>query len=181
MLFRKRKQIVICIAAAAMVLGFVLLRYQPLRGKIKAVEQTSAVQRLAIAKASAEREQLPILEDELLKLQKVVSKYQANIPDDRDIGAFLQKIADLMNEHNLGDQRVQPRQEIEAEGLSCIPVSMQCRGKLQQVFEFFRALQLLDRSVRIEHVEFENDSDFSGEVSMKAETIIYYRSGGEQV
>lgn len=181
MLFRERKQITICVAAVAMVLGFVLLRYLPLRRRIKAVEQTTAAQKLAIAKALAERTQLPVLEDELLELEGVVGKYQANIPDNRDLGEFLQKIADVMNEHNLKDQFVQPRQEIKAEGLQCIAVSMQCRGRLHEVFGFFTALQLLDRSVRIEHVNLENDSDFSGEVSMKAETIIYYRPSGERV
>jgi Tfp pilus assembly protein PilO len=181
MLFRERKQITICVAAAAMILGFVLLRYLPLRKRIKAVEQTTAVQKLAVAKALEERAQLPALEDELLELEGAVGKYQVNVPDNRDLGVFLQKIADVMNEHNLKDQLVQPRQEIKAEGLKCIPVSMQCRGRLHEVFGFFTALQLLDRSIRIEHVNLENDSDFSGEVSMRAEAIIYYRPSGEQV
>ena len=181
MLFRERKQITICVAGVAMVLGFVLLRYLPLRRRIRAVKQSTASQKLVMAKAQAEHTQLPALQDELLVLEEAVGKYQANIPDNRDLGVFLQRIADLMNEHNLKDQFVQPRQEIKAEGLQCIPVSMQCRGRLHEVFGFFTALQLLDRSVRIEHVNLENDSDFSGEVSMKAEAIIYYRPSGEQV
>lgn len=180
MLFRERKQVVICVAAAMMVIGFVLLRYLPLRKRMEAVEQAAAAQKLAISKSAAELAQLPMFEEELLSLRKVVGKYQANIPGNRDLGIFLQVIADLMNEHSLEDQFVQPRQEIEAGGLICIPVSMQCRGRLEQVFGFFRALQLLDRSIRIEHVKLENDSNFSGEVSMKAETTIYYRSSAEQ-
>jgi Tfp pilus assembly protein PilO len=180
-MFRERQQVIICVAAGAMVVGFGLFGYLPLKKRTKAVEQTRAAQRLAVAKASAERAQLPALKEQLLKLEETVGNYEANIPGNRDLGVFLQRIAGLMNKHNLKEQDVQPGGEIEAEGLRCIPVSMQCKGRLEQVFGFFRALQLLDRSVRIEQIRLENDIDFSGEVSMRAETIIYYRSENERV
>jgi hypothetical protein len=51
---------------------------------------------------------------------------------------------------------------------------MKCKGKLAQIFEFYRRLQGMDRSVRIEQVKLFNDSDFSGEVSMDAKAVIYY-------
>jgi len=61
--------------------------------------------------------------------------------------------------------------------LTCIPVIMQCKGSLRQMFDFFRTLQALDRLVRIEHLELSNAGDFSGEVSMRADVVIYYRPG----
>jgi len=175
-LFRERQQIVIFCLAGAMVGGFVLFRYLPLRKRIKDIEQRRTAQILAIAKASAESEQLPALKEQLLKLQRTVGNYEANIPAQRALGVFLHKIADLMNEHNLKEQLVQPGKEIEADVLNCIPVNMQCKGKLTQVFEFYKSLQGLDRLVRIEQVRLVNDGDFSGEVSMQAKVVIYYRS-----
>lgn len=180
MLFREKQQIVICVAAGVMVGGFVLFRYLPLRKRIKGVEQTRAAQMLVISKASAESAQLPALKEQLLKLEKVFGNYEANIPAQRDLGVFLQRIAGLMSKHNLGDQLVQPGKEIEAEGLHCIPITMRCKGRLKQIFEFFSSLQVLDRVVRIEQVKLENDSDFSGEVSMETEMIVYYRSEADQ-
>jgi len=180
MLFRERQQIVICAAAAVMVGGFVLLRYLPLQKKIKAVEQAHAVQTVAIAKASHQSEQLPALKERLLKLQTAVGNYEANIPSRRALGVFLHTIANLMNEHNLTKQLVQPGKEIKAGQLSCIPVTMQCKGGLKQIFEFFRRLQKLDRLVRIEQVKLVNDTDFSGQVRMQTKAVIYYRQEAKQ-
>ncbi len=174
MLFKERQQIVICVLAGAIIGGF-LLRYLPLRKEAKAVEQMKAAQIFAIAKASAESKQLPVFEEQLLKLRAEVANYGANIPVQRDLGVFLSKIADLMNEHNLKEQVVAPGKEIKADELKCIPIDMQCRGKLAQVFEFYKQLQRLDRLVRIERMEFVSDSDFGGDVSMRTKVVIYYR------
>ena len=172
MLFRERQQIVILCLAGAMVGGFVLFRYLPLRKRIKTVEQAGAVQRLAISKASAQSKQLPALKEQLLRLQKATRNYELNVPAQRALGVFLHRIANLMNEQNLKEQRIEPGKEIKDDVLNCIPVNMQCKGRLKQIFEFCRRIQGLDRLVR---VELENDSDFSGEVSMKTKAIIYYR------
>jgi hypothetical protein len=37
-------------------------------------------------------------------------------------------------------------------------------------------MQGLDRLVRIEHIKVVNDGDFTGEVMMQTEAVIYYRS-----
>jgi len=112
----------------------------------------------------------------LLKLQRDLGKYEANIPEQRALGTFLSRVANLMDEHNLREQVIAPGEEIKADGLGCIPVDMRCKGKLAQIFEFFRGLQRSDRLVRIEQVKLLNDSDFSGEVSMETRAVIYYRA-----
>jgi len=179
-LFRERRQIVICVAAGAIIGGFLLFRYLPLQKKIKALEQTITAQKVAVTKASAEMSQLPILKMQLLKLEKTVGNYEANVPGRRDLGEFLQRVANLMSEYNLKDQFVQPGKEINVNGLHCIPISMQGKGSLEQIFEFFNSLQLLDRLVRIEQIKLVNDNDFGGEVSMQTETVIYYRTEAGQ-
>jgi len=176
MLFRERQQAVICIVAGAILGGFVLFRYLPLQKRIKAVEQRRAEQALVIAKASAESEQLPALEEQLLKLQSTVGNYGRKVPENRNLGGFLHGIADLMNKYNLSEQLIQPDKEIETDELNCIPVNVQCRGKLKRIFEFYKSLQELDRLVRIEQVKLTNDSDFSGEVKVQTKAIIYYRA-----
>lgn len=175
-LFREKQQIAICIAAASVVCGFVLFRYLPLQRRMNSIRQAHAAQMLAVSKASAESRQIPIIKEQLLQLQTTVGSYERQIPAQRELGEFLQKIANLMNEHNLREQLIQPGKEINAEELNCIPVNMQCKGKLSQIFEFYRRVQGLDRLVRIEHVKLVNDGDFSGEVTMQTEVVIYYRS-----
>lgn len=176
MLFRERQQIAICIAAGAIVGGFVLFRYLPLQKRIKAVKQTRAAQSLAIAEGVADSKRLPLLKEQLLKLRRGLRKYEANIPERRALGTFLRRIANLMNEHNLREQVIAPGEEINAGGLNCIPVNMRCKGELVEIFEFYRRLQGSDRLVRIEQVKLVNDSDFGGEVSMETRAVIYYRA-----
>jgi Tfp pilus assembly protein PilO len=179
MLFQEKKQIAIGIAAGAIVAAFILFRYLPLRQRIKAVEREKTAQTIAINKASVERVQLQLLKEQLLNLQTTVENYQANVPAKNDLGVFLQQIADLMGKHNLREQVIAPGKEVAVKGLNCIPVDMQCKGKLAQVFEFQKQMQKLDRLVRIEHIKLVNDSDFSGEVSMQVQVVIYYRPKSE--
>ncbi len=180
MLFQERKQITIFIAAGTIVAAFVLIRYLPLRKRIKAVERERAAQTLAINQASMERVQIQLLKEQLLSLQTKVGNYKANIPEQNDFGVFLQQIADLMGKNNLREQVIAPGKEITVKGLNCIPVDMQCKGALAQVFEFQKQMQRLDRLVCIENIQLANDSDFSGEVSMKAQVVIYYRPKSER-
>lgn len=176
MLFRERQQLTICIIAGVIVGGFVLFRYLPLRSKMKAIRQIKSSQALTIAKGAADNKQRLLLNEQLLELRHELENYEEKIPQQSDIGVFLHKIADLMNKHNLSDQMIEPHKEIKAEKLNCIPVKMQCKGKLAQIFEFYRQLQGLDRLVRIEQVKLSNDSDFNGQVGMESMAIIYYRA-----
>jgi len=172
MVFRERQQIAICAVAVAMVGGFVLLRYLPL--------QKRAAQTLAVAEAWRQSRQLPVLKEQLLKLQRAVGNHEANIPAQMALGVFLHRIAKLMNEHHLKEQVIAPGKEIEVDELNCIPVDMQCKGRLKQIFEFYGRMQELDRLVRIEQVKLVNDNDFSGEVSMQTKVFIYYRPEARQ-
>jgi Tfp pilus assembly protein PilO len=175
-LFREKQQLTICIITAVIVGGFVIFRYLPLRSRMKALRQTKSAQALTIAKGAADNKQFSLLKEKLSKLQDKLNNYEANIPVNSDIGEFLHTIADLMNEHSLGEQVIEPRKEIKADKISCIPVKMQCKGELAQIFEFYRELQGLDRLVRIEQVKLSNDKDCNGHVSMEARAIIYYRT-----
>ena len=179
-IFREKREMAICAAAAVMICAFVLLRFLPLKKEEKFLKQAYASQMLAISKASAESRQIPTIREQLLQLQRTVGNYERQIPSQRELGEFLQKIADLMNEHNLKGQMIQPGKEIRAGELNCIPVNMQCKGRLSQIFEFYRRVQGLDRLVRIERVKLVNDGDFSGEVIMQTNAVIYCRAEAGQ-
>lgn len=180
MFLKERQQIVILCVAGVMLTGFVLLRYLPLRKQLKAIEQRQAEEKIVIDRSQHQLEQLPGLTEQLMSLQKKFENYQANLPSQRQLGTFLHKIADLMDKHNLREQLTQPGKEIQADNLKCIPVNIHCKGKLTQIFKFFKSLQNLDRMVRIEQVKFINDSDYTGDVQLRTKAIIYYRPQARQ-
>jgi len=64
--------------------------------------------------------------------------------------------------------------------MTCIPVQMRCKGRLAQMFQFYRGLQALRRSIRVERVRMVNDGDFDGDVTMETEVVVYYRQAVEE-
>lgn len=166
----------ICMLTGVTVCVFILFWYLPLRRQAKVVEQARATETLALAKAAADRLRVPVLKEQLQQLRSQLGDYEAHIPEQRNVGLFLRGIADLMNEHNLREQVVTPGPEVEAQGLTCIPVNMQCKGQLSQLFKFYHRLQVLDRLIRIEQVKLVNDGSYGGEVSMETKAVIYYRA-----
>ncbi|MCK4914033.1 MAG: type 4a pilus biogenesis protein PilO [Planctomycetes bacterium] len=174
MLSLSRQQIVIFCAAAAMVGGFFLLRYLPLQKKFKAVEQMRISQQRTIEEISAKSKQMPVSKEQLFQLQNKVGNYQAAVPQQRQLGSFLDTVTDLMNENNLKEALVWPDKEIELKEINCIPLNIQCKGGLVDIFDFYKQLQSMDRAVRIEQVTLVNDKNFKGELSMQAKAIIYY-------
>ncbi len=175
-LFREKQQIMICLTAVVIIGGFVLFRFLPLHKRTKAAKQTKNTQSLIIAKGISDSEQLPLFMAQLHKLKTKLSNFEANIPMQRELGPFVHEIADLMNQYKLKEQEITPHQEIESNGLNCIPVSIQCKGSLNQIFNFNQRLQKLDRLIRIQQVKFVNDSDYKGEILMETNVVIYYRT-----
>jgi Tfp pilus assembly protein PilO len=180
MLFRERQQIAICATAAAMICGFVLFRYLPLQRRMNSLRQARAEQMLVISKALTANQQMPAVREQLQHMRIASEKYERQIPAQRELGEFMQNVAKLMNDLDLKGQMIQPGKEIHTGELKCIPVNMQCKGKLSQIFEFYRCLQKLDRLVRIERVKLVNDSGFGGEITMQTDVVIYYRAETEQ-
>jgi Tfp pilus assembly protein PilO len=174
-LFREKQQIMICLTAAIAFGGFFLFRFLPLHKKNKAVKQTRNSQNITIAKGIADSELLPLFMEQLHKLKSELGNFEANIPDQRDLGIFVHEIAELMNTYKLKEQQITPKPEIAMDELNCIPVSLQCRGNLAQIFKFSQKLQELERLIRIQKVKLTNDDDYKGQVLMESDVVIYYR------
>ncbi len=175
-----KKQLVICLVAAVLVVGFLLLRYFPLRRRAQMVEQARTEHKLALAEMRSRSKQLSVLDRQLHDLRLQVGDYDQRIPQQRGLAAFLQTVSDLMDEHQLADQQVLRGSEMEVDSLGCIPLTVQCRGTLKQVFGFYKELQGLQRLVRVELVKLENNDAFTGTVSMETEAVVYYRRDKEQ-
>ena len=178
MLLKEKQQVAICVIAVALIGGFVAFRYLPLSKKTKAVEMKKIALRVNTDTILSQSDQIPALNNELTKLQEEVGDYDARVPRKKELAVFMGHVTDLMNEHGLEEQFVEPGEEIEADGLRCNPVSIQCQGKLEQIFSFFDSMQSSGRLVRIQNVQLTNDKDYSGRVGMQAETVIYYRPSG---
>ncbi len=180
MLFGKRQQLAICLLGAMFIGDFIFFGYMPLRTRLTALESKRAAKQAAITKAAAERNQLPVLKQQLIQLQATVGNFESAVPRQRDLGDFVQKIGGIMSDHDLRDQVIQPGEQVTVKGLNCIRIKMQCKGGLRQIFGFFKQLQSMDRMVRVEEIRLLTDGSFTGQISMEAKMTIYYQDQAEQ-
>jgi len=180
MFIREKQQILIFTATAVLAAGFLLFWCIPLQRKIQSLHQKQALQEARLNKTSLRIEQIPMLKKKLKELNSKVGDFDASVPKNKALGNFLQEIAALMNKHNLQQQIVKHGNEIKAREFSCIPLIIQCKGRLDQIYSFFGSLQSLDRVVRLETVNLQNNKKFNGEIKMQTTAFIYYRDGFKQ-
>ena len=172
---RQRQQLVIFIIAVLIVGGFVFLRYLPLNNKISQIKEMEQQQLSAIKKADVEKAKLAALQQEKESTLGLLENYDLHIPVGRDLGGFLQEIADMMNDAELAEQLVEPGQETQGSKLVSIPINIQCKGRFEQIFAFYQSLQNLGRQIRIEEVKLTNSGAYDGLVKMQTRAVIYYR------
>ena len=179
-LFTRNQQMWVCAIAGLFVCDFVLCGYLPSQRRLEALRKARARQSQTIQMAAAQGAELPALRRRLQDVQETVERYDACVPAERALGTFLQQIAAIMTQHRLTDQVVVPGKEASAEGLSCIPVQITCKGTLADMFLFFNGLQTLDRLVRFERVVLKNDEGFSGQARMQTDAVIFYQLAGQE-
>jgi len=175
-LSHRKQQIWVCVIAGLFLCDFVLCSYLPLQQRMTSLREARAQQRRTIDMAAGQSVELARLKSRLRETEKLVECFDASVPSDRALGAFLQHMEAVMSETGLTDQVVLPGKEFETADLGCIPVRITCTGTLSQMFGMFDRLQAQDRLVRIEKVAIENDAGYAGRLSMQAEVIIFYQS-----
>lgn len=175
MIFREKQQLIICVAAITLMGGFLLFGYIPIKmskgaiSKIKTKLDVSAIRATNIGISA------PDITEKYEILKQKVGNFDSRVPGQIDLGLFLEKLAKVMEDNNLKEHSIQPGKEETTEKISCVPISMKCKGTFEQIFEFFKDFQSLEREIRIEDVKLTNDKDLTGELTMQAEAVIYYR------
>lgn len=172
----EKQQLIIVSVFILLVIGFAVFGYVPLSRKISDVREDRAVKHSLQQELNAKLDRIPELQEEIERLRGKVGYYDEKIPADRDFGSFLQHVTKVMDRHGLDKQLVQPGSEVSlGKELRCIPVTMQCTGSLEKVFEFLCSIEQSMRIIRIESLELSN-IDFGGEVRMIAGAKVFYRN-----
>lgn len=175
MFFNNKHQIIIFVSVLAMVAVFGAVVYLPIHKKANEVRSQREILELMINDASMKAEQLQQLARQLEMMRFETKLNQSYIPEELQLGQFLQTIASLMNQYSLQEQFVKPGQERKIEQLYCVPIDIRCKGRLSQMYEFFKSLQTLERIVRIENVTFSNSPDLNGQLSMETKAVIFFK------
>mgnify|MGYP006294258627 CR=1 FL=1 len=169
-----KKQLVLFVAALAVFAGYFLVRIAPVRAKLDEVRKDNQRQQQILAEAADVQVRLNEARKKLEIVEKRIGNYSSKIPSSRAMGRLLERIADLMDENGLEDQMIRPGSEQQQGNLGRIPITMECRGSLEEVFDFYRSLEGLERLVRIESIELNNEDRHSGNIKMKTRASVYY-------
>jgi Tfp pilus assembly protein PilO len=173
----EKQQIIIIAAALVLTTSFTLLRFMPMakrKAKLAEAKETTIIESESLKVKSASLESM---RKELARLQSDLVNYDRQIPTGRNFAELWKQVAGVMKDHGLSEQLVKPETEIHGEIISCIPISLQCSGSLDQIFKLFDSLAQLDRLIRVEDVQLLNDSDYTGNVRMQAKANVYYAEG----
>jgi len=176
----EKKQVLIIAMAAVIVGGFAVLRFYPLAGEMADIRKIRRRQDMTVNQIRQYSMQIPLLRRQADELRKFLRDYDRRIPPNRQFADLWRRIAEVMNRHNLTEQIVQPGSETTGRTVGCIPITIQCSGTLEQLFEFLKSLDGFERVIRIEKLQLLNDQDFSGQAKLRADAKVYYQRTVEQ-
>ncbi len=170
-----KHQAIILVLAAVVMVAFGVFRYMPIVNKKIAMKEQMAQQSLPMEQIQEYSQRLPELKLQKKALEENQREYLTKIPEGKQFAQLWQHIAEAMNECRLEDQMVQPGIEEKSADVCCIPLKIECRGTLEQMFTFLQKLEKLDRLVCFEEIQLENSSDFSAVIKLNAKAKVYYQ------
>lgn len=170
-----KQQSIILILAVVVTGGFGVFRYVPLARQKYAISQKMKQQKVALDEICLQGAITPELWQQKSRLEKQLVPFTQKVPRGRNLATLWRQVADVMNECKLTDQLVQPGVELKSDQLCSIPLTIECKGSLEQIFTFFQSLENIDRLIRIEQVSLENGTDFDSIVKLNAKASVYYQ------
>jgi Tfp pilus assembly protein PilO len=176
----ERQQVIIIAIAVTLGVGFVALRYKPLINRSVAIKNATNTQMIENLNIKKQTQSLLLLMAKKNKLDAQVGNYDAKVPQARKFAEIFQQVTDVMNQHGLKNQRIQPGTEIIADDIASIPVNMQCTGNLDQIFNMFKSIEDFQRVFRVDTISFSSDGNDPGQVTVDAKASIYYQTKGRQ-
>ena len=170
-----KKQTMILLLGAAILTGFAVFQYVPIVQKKLQMRKQVLKQAQSMSQVQQYAGSLPELRQEKVELTEQLKDYSVKIPEGKQFAQLWRQIADVMNDCQLTEQSVQPGKELVSQELCCIPLSIECTGTLDQMFEFFQSLENFERLVRIDQIDLKNNDDSDATIKMNAIANIYYQ------
>ncbi len=172
----EKQQIVIIGVVVAIVGGFLVLECFPLQKKIRTLRAARLEQSMFSTKTAMNLQQMPILQKHLEDIEQTVDKITLKVPESPDLGPLLRQLASVMNKYKLRKQLIQPGTEQWVNQLCRIPLDVQCNGGLREIYKFFKAIEKLDRIIRIESVRLTSNTTLRGNIALSIQASVYYES-----
>ena len=170
-----KQQLMILLLGVVLSVGFGVFRYIPIVRQKYAIQDQMEQQNQVIDEICSFSVLVPELKDQKKKLEKQLLPFEQKVPHGRNLATLWRQVAEVMNECGLTDQLVQPGVEVKSEELGIIPLTIECKGSMEQIFSFFQSLEEINRLIRIEQVTLDRGADLNSGVKLKAQASVYYQ------
>ncbi len=179
----EKQQVVIVLAAIAVVSIFGVLGYYPLLRRAVATTRDMRHHQQYGPKTQQIVQQVSALDRMLRETAYVESAFSTKIAaDSQCIGELWGRIADAMKKHGLKDQIIQPGTETRGDRVGWATVKLQCSGGLSQIFAFLKSLNEFDKLIRVEQLRLSNSNNYSGQIKMNVEGKVFFHcSDGQDI
>lgn len=161
-----------CIAVA---LVFALGALRPDAGAASRMHRDAALLHEAVAtntqrleSAGATRRRLDELAGELAVLDEA-------IPQDQQIGAFLERLDQLARDAGLTGKSVKPALPLQAGKVACLPIDVNVTGRFPAMYEFLQRVEALPRVARIQRLELSGADEAGDELVASLTMHVYFR------
>ncbi len=170
-----QQQFMILLLGAVVLVGAGVFRFVPIVRQRYAIREQMEQQDQIIDEICSLSALIPELKEQKIRLEKELRLFEQKVPRGRNLAPLWQQIAEVMNQCGLTEQLVHPGVVVKSEKNFIIPLTIECKGSMQQIFSFFRSLEDIDRLVRIEQVTLDRENDSSSDVKLKAQANVYYQ------
>jgi type IV pilus assembly protein PilO len=164
---------VVIVPLAAIAAAYVYLVFLPnrravaeLRGRIKTKQEV-------VAGAEATLTSLGQARQELKRTKDYLAARRQRMAEEKDLGAVLGKIHELVNDAQIRITRFDPQQAVVYEQFRRVPCLVGCTGSFAKIYEFLRKLESLPTTVWVSSMRLEKDAKAAGsEGSVQCDIVL---------
>jgi len=153
----------------AMVAGYVLLVFMPLRSQIAAAKSRLDEKRMFVAKEASLQAELAKSQTE----QQAIGEHTQSWPEIDNPNVHLSQILGDVSRHakqlGLDALRLEPAQSTKLNLVHRIPVQLGCRGSFMEIHDLIRRIEEMPYEIWIHRIELAPHRDDSGELTCEME------------
>jgi Tfp pilus assembly protein PilO len=159
---------------ASLFLLFFVVGYRPANQRLLLLRQEIAARSKRLETNQSQAMKLPILANEVLKLEAKLQRNNKKLPKTAELGEFIRDLTQASQQCNLRKLVHQPGTVRRVELYGEIPITMNFEGDFNNVFNFLRQMEEMQRLTRVKTLTVKSKDPKLGHVDVNMAMNIYF-------
>ena len=113
---------------------------------------------------------------EVKQLAARVGNYDAMVPEQANVGLFLEELARFAHARSIVQDAIEPGAPLETDGIAALPITLRLRGSFSSVYGFIQDIEHMKRMTQVERFKTTVSDEKPGEVSADLKLHVFYRA-----